>query len=419
MLVDQLHRLRDDLRTILEGLDPDRVSGSDAACLLGWFAEVEKLAAGGRILLARRVEVSNVWRRTGHRSAAAHIAEATGTGLGPAIDTLETARRLPALPATDQALRQGRLSQAQAAVIATAASVQPGAERSLVDAAGKEPFTTLRLRCRRLEAAGDERASYEGVHRSRYLRHWTERDGGVRFDARLAPDDGARVLVAIRAEAARLTTEARAAGVTEPERAIAADALVALARRRLGDGPGDGRAPREPAPGEHKRGRADLAAGSGSTARTAGEGPQAMVHVRVDYDALVREKVEAGELCEIPGVGPIPVDVARRLAADSVLSVLVTDGVDVTAVAHRGRTIPAAVRRALVERDPTCVVPGCEVAEHLEIDHLRPFSAGGPTELANLARLCHWHHYLKTHQGYRLERDGTRWCWLPPPTRRS
>ncbi|MDA8294554.1 MAG: DUF222 domain-containing protein, partial [Actinomycetota bacterium] len=116
MLVDQLHRLRDDLRTILEGLDPDRVSGSDAACLLGWFAEVEKLAAGGRILLARRVEVSNVWRRTGHRSAAAHIAEATGTGLGPAIDTLETARRLPALPATDQALRQGRLSQAQAAV---------------------------------------------------------------------------------------------------------------------------------------------------------------------------------------------------------------------------------------------------------------------------------------------------------------
>ncbi len=430
MLLDRVQCLRDDLRAVVSNLDPDRVGGSDAAALLTCFAEVEKLAAGGRILVARRVEVSNVWQRTGHRSAAAHIAQATGTGLGPAIDTLETARRLPSLPATDQALRQGRLSHAQATVIAGAAAAQPGAERSLVDAAATEPFNTLRLRCRRVEAAArDERASYEQVHRSRYLRHWTEHDGGVRFDARLAPDDGARVLVAIRAEVARLTTEARKAGVSEPERAIAADALVALARRRM---PGSTRRGREGAavagPGVAP-GSACPAASGHSTATADGQGPEVqgpevqgpevqgpevMVHVRVDHAALVRGHAEPGELCEIPGVGPIPVDVARRLATDAVLSVLVTDGVDVTAVAHRGRTIPAAVRRALVERDPTCVVPGCEVAEHLEVDHLLPFSDGGPTELANLARLCHWHHYLKTHHGYRLERDDGRWCWLQP-----
>jgi hypothetical protein len=427
MLLDRVQRLRDDLRAVVSNLDPDRVSGSDAATLLACFAEVEKLAAGGRILVARRVEVSNVWQRTGHRSAAAHIAQATGTGLGPAIDTLETARRLPSLPATDEALRQGRLSQAQATVIAGAAAAQPGAERALVDAADTEPFNTLRLRCRRVEAASrDERTSYERVHRSRFLRHWTEHDGGVRFDARLTPDDGARVLVAIRAEVARLTAEARKAGVSEPERAVAADALVALARRRLAGGarPGRGRAattgpikpsgPGSPTEGDHPTAIAD---GPGAD----GRGADVMVHVRVDHAALVRGHAEPGELCEIPGVGPIPVDVARRLAADAVLSVLVTDGVDVTAVAHRGRTIPAAVRRALVERDPTCVVPGCEVTEHLEVDHLLPFAEGGPTELANLARLCHWHHYLKTHQGYRLERDDGRWRWLSPspPDRRA
>jgi 5-methylcytosine-specific restriction endonuclease McrA len=128
----------------------------------------------------------------------------------------------------------------------------------------------------------------------------------------------------------------------------------------------------------------------------------------------VRGSVEHGEICEIPGIGPIPVEVARRLASDSILSVLVTDGVDVTTVAHLGRTIPADLRRALMDRDPTCVVPGCTVAEALEIDHVHPFADGGETTLSNLARLCHWHHYLKTHRSYRLRRDDGVWVFEPP-----
>jgi 5-methylcytosine-specific restriction endonuclease McrA len=130
---------------------------------------------------------------------------------------------------------------------------------------------------------------------------------------------------------------------------------------------------------------------------------------------LLRGHLEPGEICEIPGIGPIPVDVARRLAADSILNVLVTDGVDVTSVAHAGRTIPAAIRTALLERDPHCVVPGCDVREGLEIDHVLPFTDGGPTSLANLARLCHWHHYLKTHQRYRLLQVKDGWEWQSPP----
>jgi hypothetical protein len=139
-----------------------------------------------------------------------------------------------------------------------------------------------------------------------------------------------------------------------------------------------------------------------------------MVHVRVDHQALMRGRLKRGEICEIPGIGPIPVEVARRLAVDSILSILVTDGVDVTAVAHAGRTIPAPVRRALIERDPVCVVPGCGLSEGLEIDHVEPFGQGGETSLANLARLCHWHHYLKTHQRHRLERTEGGWRWIVP-----
>jgi hypothetical protein len=105
---------------------------------------------------------------------------------------------------------------------------------------------------------------------------------------------------------------------------------------------------------------------------------------------------------------------ARRLASDAILKVLVTDGADVRAVAHAGRSVPARLRSALEARDPTCVVPGCDVRQELEVDHVVPWADGGPTALANLARLCHWHHYLKTHRRYRLGGGPGSWTWSGP-----
>ncbi len=105
---------------------------------------------------------------------------------------------------------------------------------------------------------------------------------------------------------------------------------------------------------------------------------------------------------------------ARRLADDAILKVLVTDGADVKAVAHAGRTIPARLRTALQARDPVCVVPGCEVSRGLEIDHRVPLAEGGSTTLDNLARLCGWHHYLKSHRGHRLAGGPGRWSWSGP-----
>jgi hypothetical protein len=61
------------------------------------------------------------------------------------------------------------------------------------------------------------------------------------------------------------------------------------------------------------------------------------------------------------------------------------------------------------------VVPGCDVAHGLEIDHWQvDFADGGKTSLENLARVCKRHHLLKTHQGFRLEGGPGRWQWVPP-----
>lgn len=159
---------------------------------------------------------------------------------------------------------------------------------------------------------------------------------------------------------------ARRSGRREPRQACAADALVAMARTSC-------------------ERRSD---GASSPPR-----PPAMVHVRIDHAAFVRGHTEAGETCEVPGIGPIPVATARALSSDAIVSAIVGDGVDVRAVAHLGRTIPAHVRTALEARDLTCVVPGCMVDERLEIDHIVPLAEGAPTRLDNLARLCEWHHY--------------------------
>jgi hypothetical protein len=146
-------------------------------------------------------------------------------------------------------------------------------------------------------------------------------------------------------------------------------------------------------------------------------GPGTIVPVVVDYDALVRGHTVSGERCEIPGVGPVPVSVARAMSEDAILKVLVTKGVDVVTVAHAGYTIPAHLRLALEVRDPTCIVPGCDFRWNLEIDHRNSFSRTRVTKLEDLARLCRWHHYQKTFLGYTYRGGPGTWEWLPPENR--
>lgn len=143
--------------------------------------------------------------------------------------------------------------------------------------------------------------------------------------------------------------------------------------------------------------------------------PRAHVLLRVDLAALVRGARQGDEVCEIAGVGTVPLSSARELLSDAVVDLVVRKGVAVASVTSLGRTIPRAVRIALMDRDPTCVVPGCGATQHLEIDHWRvDFARGGPTELANLARICVHHHRLRTHRGWRLTGGPGAWRWTGP-----
>lgn len=387
-----LQRALGDVRELVGDLEPDRLSTGDAATLFDVFAALERAAVSGKTLLAARAAESTVWRDRGHRSAAAWVAETTGTGLGEAIGVLETAARLTSLPATTGALRRGDLSGAQVKEIASAAAVDPEAEAQLLTLAGGHSLKGLKDHCRRVRArsAGEREACdrYEEIRRNRCLLTWTDPDGAGRLEAKLTPDAMARFLTGIEAETNAIYEEARKSGRHESTVAYAADALVALV------------------------------SGTGTTsgAGAAGGRPPTSMHLRVDAAALRRGNLGDGEICEIPGVGPVPLATAVNELGDAVVKVLVTDGVDVTSICHLGRSVPSHIRAALEERDPTCVVPGCDVSKGLEIDHYKiPFGQGGPTEPWNLCRLCHWHHYLKTHRGFAIVGDPGAWEWRSPP----
>jgi hypothetical protein len=382
---EQLRQATAALRRVLADLEPGCLDGAQARRLVEEFAEAERLAAAGKAIALRRVEQTRAWAHAGaYRDAAGWLAATTGTTVGSARAVVETAARLESLPETEAALRAGELSTVQANEIADAASADPSAERALLESARVDGVKGLKDRCARVKSAArdDEAAYYEAIRRRRSLRHWTDPEGAGRIDIRGPLDATAGVMAALEPYERELFEAARDSGTRERPDALAFDALVAMCDDRAGEA-------------------------------NAKAGPKATVVVRVDHSAFTSGHAEPGEVCEIAGFGPIPVSVARRLSDDAFLKAIVTKGVDVLAVAHLGRTIPAHLRTAVEEGDQECVVEGCHVNRHLEIDHNIPVADRGPTALWNLNRLCPWHHDHKTRHNLRLEGEGSRKRLVP------
>jgi hypothetical protein len=135
--------------------------------------------------------------------------------------------------------------------------------------------------------------------------------------------------------------------------------------------------------------------------------------LRVDVAALRRGRVDGEELCEIRGVGPVPVPVAERLLGQAVLHLVITRGTDVLNVTHLGRGPTAAQKIALAWASPGCIVLGCW-RTRTENDHREPWAQTRHTRLDELDPLCTYHHDLKTRFGWALV-DGTGKRRMVPP----
>ncbi|HEY0951573.1 HNH endonuclease signature motif containing protein [Nocardioides sp.] len=81
-----------------------------------------------------------------------------------------------------------------------------------------------------------------------------------------------------------------------------------------------------------------------------------------------------------------------------------------------GYTPSPRLREQVMLTHPTCVFPGCtRPSRGCDLDHVIPWDRGGPTCSCNLVPACRFHHRLKTHGGWRLERVGHRlFTWTSP-----
>ena len=378
---DEVHEA---LEVALGTLEPGAASGQEAAVGVALFAAIENMAAAGKALCAARVAETRHWRIAGDRTAAHWVARTTGCSMAEALAATQVPERLRSLPATDAEFRSGGLSLTQARHITEAATADPNSEADLLETARQEPLATLRAQCQRVIAAAcdDDESRYRRLHDGRYLRHWTDAGGAFRMDLSTTPDVGAEMLAALAPIAKRFRRQARRNGATLRRDAALADALAELCR------PSDE---------------------SGQTMR-----PRVSINIRADRNAWLRGRTRSGETCEVGGAGPIPVSVAQALVEDGEVNFVGMEGGEVVSLVSHSRHIPADVRRAVIARDPICVVPGCYERENLQFHHWRTdFVKSRRTSLDDLCRPCEFHHDLITRGHFALIGGPGKWEFLP------
>ncbi|HEY6531185.1 MAG TPA: HNH endonuclease signature motif containing protein [Acidimicrobiales bacterium] len=434
-----------DVRTVAESLqalmgrfDPAVVTASDAMVLVAVFDEIERMGGAGKALSAKRVsEAPRLVKQKGFKDPAEFLASTTGTTTGDAMGMLAVADAIDGLDATTDAFKNGELSPRKTRAVAAAARANPDAEDEMLKLARTGSLKDVEARSRQVRkdaATETEEQRAAKARRRRTLREWIDPDTGDGCGQwRLPPAEHARVMAALKERGHVFFETARRAGRHEDQSAYLADALVDLTTNT-----------------------SDTDA-SGGNAGVSRNHRNTKILIRVDSPALERGHTEAGERCEITGVGPVPVTEVQQLLLrdDTFTAVVATDASDHTrvgAVAHLGHrplgpdeltasAFLAAVTACGVDvatlvhphRQPLaaqhsalewisggrCQTRGCTSGTgRLEIDHEPPWEQTQHTVLDELSYACGHCHDLKTHRGFGfgpLGPDGKRDLIPPRP----
>jgi hypothetical protein len=144
-----------------------------------------------------------------------------------------------------------------------------------------------------------------------------------------------------------------------------------------------------------------------------------IVNVVIDLPTLLGL---ADHPARLDGYGPIPADLARRLAGDAAWRRMITDPITRRLIDRAPTTYrPGNQLRAYVQaRDVVCNQPGCtRSADGCQLDHDATFDLrdpdGGRTVADDLYSRCDPHHNAKTHLGWQTgtRADGSRYTRSP------
>ena len=320
--------------------------------------EVTMLESRAAELLGE-IDAEGSYENAGYLSTTAFVRHRLGVSGGEASRRVGEARALRQRPEIGEAYASAQIDRPRVSLLLAASRVSAELferdQQFLIDTISGLSMNDARRSVDYWKQAADQQATAadaEHLWRRRCL-HVSETLGGmVRIDGELDPEGGQIVLTALRSFTDsqqrdptdnRLPTQRRA------------DALIELAADRLT--------------------HAD-------TPVTGATRPQ--LSVIVSLPAL---SGAADAPCEFDDGPVITPETARRIACDSSVSRVITDGdSQILDVGRATRTVPAAIRKALIIRDQHCRHPGCDRPHRwCDAHHLRHWADGGPTNLKNLS----------------------------------
>lgn len=311
----------------------------------------------------------DVGREDGSADTVAWTAESARVTRAHARQMVETARALVELPAVMAAAGAGRLSWDQLEPLAQVAT--PATDEEWADRASGWTPSQLARAARAERAVTAEEACDRLARRS--LTWWWDSQNMLRIRGRLPDVMGATIVRALERIAEPVTQDAD--GQYEPFDVRCADALGELASQRLVDD---------------------------------AEPDRACVVVHAPVAALIEGSTEPG--AELAGDDvSIANETVRRLACDATLQPMfeAPDG-SAVAAGRRTRTIPAAMRRRVMQRDRHCRFPGCDRTRGVQVHHAVHHADDGVTELWNLVLLCPQHHRFLHEHRWRIKGDPGR-----------
>ena len=130
---------------------------------------------------------------------------------------------------------------------------------------------------------------------------------------------------------------------------------------------------------------------------------QVLLHINAN-EAHMDHQINQGDICHVENNKFLSREVARQLACDTHMRVVLEDDDGkVLNIGRKSRTIPRAIAHALNIRDGGCRYPGCTQHFWTDAHHVRHWAAGGETKLENLITLCRFHHTQLHKEVYEIQ----------------
>jgi len=403
------------------------MSTSDIASLPSAALESEIAALSAQIdvaehrllTLVRELDARQRHRDHGLASMAAWLTWRVGLGPVAAREKVRVAKALGDLPQIDAALARAEVSYSKVRAMTRIAT--PDNEGRLLHMAKNASAAQLETICRGVEQVTGKSADGQ----ARWVKLVPCRDGMVRLEARLHPDEAASILKAVDAAIAAneeaLTPEDACAETPTAHASPETPASPASAEAPASDEDGSAETPHAVAPRPFVRVSAE--APSSNTRR--GARPDGLVRVADAYLAgnrpegrpaperhqlIVCVRAEhltpSGLSVEVEGAGQAGVETLRRLACDTSVTRVTVDAEGTPLdLGRKARVISPALRRALLARDRGCRFPGCGNHRWVDAHHIENWVDGGVTHRDNLVLLCAAHHRLVHEGGFRVGGD--------------